>query len=45
MKRMGKVLEGSFMVTANMVGLYPSIPKKEEISTSFSRIPTNDLVK
>ena len=53
MKRTAKVPEGSFLVTAGVVGLYPSIPHKvgilalkrkleEEIS---SKTPTNDLVK
>ena len=31
MKRLGKVPEGSFLVTADVVGLYPSIPHKEGI--------------
>ena len=53
MKRIGKVLEGSFLVTVDVVGLYPSIPHKEEALTlkskleepTSSKIPTNDLVK
>ena len=53
MKRIGKVPEGSFLVTADVVGLYPSIPHKEGIlalkskleKQTFSKIPTNDLVK
>ena len=27
-KRIGKVFEGSFLVTADVVGLYPSIPHR-----------------
>ena len=53
MKRIGKVPEGSFLVTADVVGLYQSIPQKEEIlelkskleKQTSSKIPTNDLVK
>ena len=53
MKRIGKVPEGSFLVTADVVGLYPSIPHKEGIlalkskleEQISSKIPTNDLVK
>ena len=53
MKRIGKVPEGSFLVTAGVVGLYPSIPHKERIlalknkleEQTSSKIPTNDLVK
>ena len=53
MKRIGKVPEGSFLVTADVVGLYPSIPHKEGIlalkgkleEQTSSMIPTNDLVK
>ena len=53
MKRIGKVPEGSFLVTADVVGLYPSIPHKERIlalkskleEQTSSKIPTNDLVK
>ena len=53
MKRIGKVLEGFFLVTANVVDLYPSISHKERILASknkleeqtSSKIPTNDLVK
>ena len=53
MKRIGKVPEGSFLVTADVVGQYPSIPHREgilalknklEVQTS-SKIPTNDPVK
>ena len=48
-----KVPEGSFLVTADVVGLYPSIPHKEGIlalknkfeEQTFSKIPTNALVK
>ena len=53
MKRIGKVPEGSFLVTADVVGLYPSISHKEVILTlkikleeqTSTKIPTNDLVK
>ena len=53
MKRIGKVPEGFFLVTADVVGLYPSIPHKEGIlalkskleEQTSSKIPTNDLVK
>ena len=53
MKRIEKVPEGSFLVTADAVGLYPSIPHKEWIlalknkfeEQTSSKIPTNDLVK
>ena len=53
MKRMRKVPEGSFLVTADVIGLYPSIPHKEGIlalkskleEQTSSKIPTNDLVK
>ena len=53
MKRIGKVPEGSFLVTADVVGLYPSIPHKEGIlalkskleEQTASKISTNDLVK
>ena len=53
MKRIGKVPEGSFLVTADVVDLYPSIPHKEGIlalkskleEQTSSKIPTNDLVK
>ena len=53
MKRIGKVPEGSFLVTADVVGVYPSIPHKEgtlALKTKFeeqtsAKIPTNDLVK
>ena len=53
MKRIGKVPEGSFLVKADVVGLYPSIPHKEGIlalkskleEQTSSKIPTNDLVK
>ena len=53
MKGIGKVPDDSFLVTADVVGLYPSIPHKEGIlafknkleeQTSL-KIPTNDLVK
>ena len=53
MKRIGKVPEGSFLVTADVVGLYRSISHKEVILTlkskleeqTSTKIPTNDLVK
>ena len=53
MKRIGKVPEGSFLVTADVVGLYPSIQHKEGIlalrnkleEQTCSEVPTNDLVK
>ena len=53
MKRIGKIPEGSFLVTADVVGLYPSIPHNEGISAlkqkleeqPSTKIPTNDLVK
>ena len=53
MKKIGKAPKGSFLVTADVVCQYPSIPhkggilvlkKKLEEQTS-SKIPTNDLVK
>ena len=53
MKRIGKDSEDSFLVTVDVVGLYPSIPHKEGISAlkskldeqSSSKIPNDDLVK
>ena len=53
MKRIGKVPEGSFLVTSDVVGLYPSMRHKEGIlalksileEQTSSNIPTNDLVK
>ena len=53
MKRIGKVPDSSFLVTADVVGLYPNIPHKEGIlalkrkleELTSSKIPTNDLVK
>ena len=53
MQRIGKVLEGSFLVTADVIGLYPSISDKEGIlalksklqEQTSSKIPTNDLVQ
>ena len=53
MKRIGKVPEGYFLVTADVVGLNPSIPHKEGIlalrskleEQTSSKIPTNDLAK
>ena len=53
MKRTGKVPEGSLLVTADVVSLYPGIAHKEGILTSkskleeqtTSKIPTKDLVK
>ena len=52
MKRIGKVPEASILVTANTVGLYPSILHKEGILAFISKlkekiylnIATNDLV-
>ena len=51
-KRIGKVPEGSFLVTGDVVSLYPSIPHKEgilalksKLEEQTSKIPTNDLVK
>ena len=32
MKRIGKIPDGSFLVTADVVGLYPSIPHSEGIA-------------
>ena len=53
MRRIRKVSEGSFLVTADVVGLYRSIPHNEGIlalkskleEETSSKIPTNDLVK
>ena len=53
MKRIGKVPEGPFLVIADMVGLYPSIPHKEGIlalktkleEQTSSKISTYDLVR
>ena len=53
MKRVGKALEGSFLVTADVVVLYQSILHREGIlalkgklkEQTSSKIPTNDLVK
>ena len=53
MKRPGKVPEGSLLVTADVVSLYPGIAHKEGILASkskleeqtTSKIPTKDLVK
>ena len=53
MKRIGKVPEVCFLVTADVVSLYPSILHKEGIlalkskleEQTSSKIPTNDLVK
>ena len=53
MKRLGKIPEGAFLVTADVVGLYPSIPHKEGLEAlkekleeqSSSKIPSSDLVK
>ena len=38
MKIIGKVPEGSFLVTADVVGLYPSIPHKEGILALKSKL-------
>ena len=53
MKRIGKVSEGSFLVTADVVCLYASMPDKEGIlaikikldEQTSSKIPTNDVIK
>ena len=53
MKRLGKVPEGPFLIIADMVGLYPSIPHQEGIlalktkleEQTSSKIFTYDLVK
>ena len=53
MKRIGKVPEGSFLVTADLICLNPSIPHKERIlalkskleEQASTKISTNDLVK
>ena len=53
MKRIGKIPEGSLLVTADVVGLYSSIPQNEGISALQQKLeeqpsiknPTNDLVK
>ena len=53
MRRIGKVPEDSFLVIADVVGLYPSIPHKKGIlalkskleKQTSSKISTNDLVK
>ena len=53
MKRILKIPEDSFLVTADVVVLYPSIPHNEGISAlkqkfeeqPSTKIPTNDLVK
>ena len=53
MKRIGKTPKGSFLVTADVVGLYPSIPHKEGILALKSKLEeqtssktiTNDLVE
>ena len=38
MKIIGKVSEGSFLVTADVVGLYPRIPHKEGILALKSKL-------
>ena len=53
MKGLGKTPEGSFLVTADVVGLYPSITHNEGISDlkqkleeqPSTKIPVNDLVE
>ena len=53
MKRIGKVPEGSVLVTADVIALYPRIPHKERIlalkgkleEQTSSKIPANYLVK
>ena len=52
MKRIEKVIDGSFLLTSDMVGLYPSILHKEGIlalknkleEQASSKISANDLV-
>ena len=52
MKRVGKIPEGSFLVTADVAGLYPSIPHKEGLEAlkekleehPSTKIPSSDLV-
>ena len=52
MKRIGKIPEESFLVTADVAGLYPSIPRNEGIAAlkqkleeePLTKIPTNDLL-
>ena len=53
MKRIGKIPKGSFLVTADVVGLYSSKPHNEGIfalkqkfdGQPSTKNPTNDLVK
>ena len=53
MKRIGKVLESFFLITSDVVGLYPSILHKKGIlalkskleEQASSKLHTNDLVK
>ena len=53
MKRIRKIPEGSFLITADVVCLYPSIVHNESIlvlkqnleEQPSTKIPTNDLVK
>ena len=47
-KRLGKIPKGYFLVTADVVGLYPSIPRKEEILALKSKLEeqtSSNLVK
>ena len=44
MKRIGKIPECSFLVTADVAGLYHSIPHKNQRNKPSTKIPTNDLV-
>ena len=37
-KRTGKVPQGAFLVTADVVGLYSSIPHKERILALMSKV-------
>ena len=37
-KRIGKIPEGSFLVTADVIGLYPSIPHNEGISALTQKL-------
>ena len=45
MKRIGKVSHGSFLVTADMVGLYPSIPHKEGVLALKSKLEEQTSLK
>ena len=45
MKRIGKIPEGSFLVTADVVGLYPSIPHNEGISALKQKLEEQPSTK